>query len=304
MLDDLTEEERLYLQEREKLPQASNAGLALLFQYTDEVRIKEGGVHGTKALTDNVVLTISDKPGIGLLKELMALNEEERGFYCMCLGSYAVELYTKNELNTTIGFHHGTSIRYDGWHGDIALSRSEELLQFLAERGLKEPLEKFEEDNERANKDALQMQQWLDKAPRCFGVHWDKIEHGSTSGIAFIAEELNKEIPGFQEQVIKLLQLYGCSERLWSAYPVYEEIPFTLLQRLSLQQITELYLGSDRNYKTRRGLGRLLNHHENRKNNFLKYIPVEVVDDLIHCFTYFEDEYGVERMKRLHRKIS
>ncbi len=68
-------------------------------------------------------------------------------------------------------------------------------------------------------------------------------------------------------------------------------------------EIIKAYLNSDRNYKTRKGLGRFLCSFEFKKfrKKQLKHIEQEVIDDLEKCFKHLNEERGVEEIARLNR---
>ena len=142
------------LEERNKLPKPSNEGLANLFVGVDKVAIKHNGVYEDKAMSDKILLTISQGEKIQKLNELLEIDENNTGFYCMCLGTYAIELYNGTQINATIGFHHGVSIRYHKWNGDAELAKSDDLLKFLADLGFTKPLEDRVEEkrNMKANR--------------------------------------------------------------------------------------------------------------------------------------------------------
>jgi len=131
---------KLY-EERNKLPEPSNEGLATLFVGVNKVVIKDDGVCGDKAMSNKILLTISEGDRIQKLNQLLEIDENNTGFYCMCLGTYAIELYSDTQINATIGFHHGVSIRYHKWNGDAELANSDDLLKFLADLGFTKPLE-------------------------------------------------------------------------------------------------------------------------------------------------------------------
>src|SRR5262245_22298959 len=102
---------RAPLEERNKLPGPTNYGLDDLFIGIDKVVIKEGGVYEDKAISAKVALTISQDDNIKKLNAYLHIEEKNTGFYCMCLGTYAIELYSEDQLKATLGFHHGVSIR-------------------------------------------------------------------------------------------------------------------------------------------------------------------------------------------------
>lgn len=294
---------RKSLEERNKLPKPTNKGLGKLFVGVDKVVIKDDGVYEDKAMSNKIVLTISQTDNIQKLKDLLLIDEQNTGFYCMCLGTYAIELYSGTQIKATIGFHHGVSIRYHKWNGDAALAKSDDLLTFLAEQSLSKPLEDRIEEKRNMEADRIVERKWLDIAPKSFKKYWTQIKGLDDSFFASLINDLNNEIPDRHKQIIELLQTFGQTENFWAAYPSYEELPNDILKTFDTKEIITAYLNSDRNYKTRKGLGRFLCSFEFRKirKKQLKYIEQEVVDDLEKCFRHLNDKRGIEEIAKLNR---
>lgn len=292
------------LEERNKLPKPTNEGLLKLFFGVDKVVIKEDGVYEDKAMSDKILLTISQGDKIQKFSELLEIDENNTGFYCMCLGTYAIELYGDNQIKATIGFHHGVSVRYHNWNGDAALAKSDELLNFLAEQGFTDPLDDRIEEKRNMEADRVAERKWLDIAPKCFHKYWTQICSMDTNYFTSLVKDLNIEIPDRQKQIIALLQTFGRTENFWTAYPNYEELPNDILKTFDTEEIIKAYLSSDRNYKTRRGLGRYLCWFEFKKQRKrqLKYITIEVIDDLEKCFDNIGEKRGINEIYSLRNE--
>lgn len=292
---------RIKEEERNKLPRPANKGLDALFEAVDKVVIIDDGVHEEKPIGDTILLTITDVNQIHELNRLLHIDEANVGFSCMCSGSYAIALYSADRLITTIGFHHGHSIRYYHWNGDAALAKSEELLQFLASLGFAQPLMEAEESRETAAADKIAEEKWLSTAPKCFEKYWKQICNMDSGYFEPLMSELNEEIPDKNNQIIRLLQTYGITNNFWNAYPVYEGLPNKLLLAFPLEIIIDTYLLSDRNYKTRRGLGRFLfsNYFRNERYRFLSLVTPELINDLEKCFASIGEKRGLEYIAAL-----
>lgn len=286
------------LEELNKLPKPTNEELAKLFVGVDKIVIKDSGVYETKAMSEKIVLTISQADKIQKLNDFLQIDETNTGFYCMCLGTYAIEFYSNTEIKATIGFHHGDSIRYHYWHGDAALAKRNELLNFLAEQGLTEPLADRKEQERNLEADRAIERKWLDIAPGCFQKYWKQICSHANNYFAALVSDLNLEIPNREDQIITLLQTFGQTENFWTAYPSYEELPNDILKLYATEEIIKAYVNSDRNYKLRRGLGRYLCSFEFKKirNKQLKYITTEVIDDVEKCFDNIGEKRGIKEI--------
>lgn len=228
----------------------------------------------------------------------MEINESNSGFYCMCLGTYAIELYSSNNLQSTIGFHHGVSIRYNKWNGDGELAKSDDFLRFLSDQGLTEPLVERLEQKRNMEKDRVAEREWLNIAPKCFYKYWARIKGPDNDYLPSLRNYLNVEIPDKKKQIIVLLQTFGKTDNFWSSYPSYEEVPCDILKTFEIADIIEAYTLSDRNYKTRKGLGRFLCSFELKKSRkkHIKYITQEVIDDLEKCFEWLGEKRGINEI--------
>ncbi|MBC9911573.1 hypothetical protein [Chitinophaga varians] len=288
----------------EKRPKATNASIRHMFGGIDKVLIKEDGVYNGKAISDKVLLCLTQPEVISRLNQLLEINEAMTGFYCMCLGSYAIELHAHDTMKHIIGLHHGTSIRYDGWNGDAELSKNEELLVFLSEQGLSQPLEAHVQQKKSMEANQIAQRNWLEIAPKTFRKYWDQISNMDADYLPTLIQDLHTEMPDQQQLIIVLLQTFGKTDKYWSAYPHYESVPDDILKIFDVRDIIRAYIQSDRNYKTRRGLGRFLCSHDFKKNRkkFIQEIPLEVISDLEKCFDHIGETRGINEMFSLRRE--
>jgi hypothetical protein len=294
---------RQNLEGREKLPKPTNDNLEKLFLRINKIVIKNGGVYENKAISDEILLVIDAEKNIKTFRSLLRIDEKNTGFYCMCLGTYAIELISDNLLKSTIGFHHGVSIRYDKWNGDAELLESEALLRFLAELGFTKPLNDRIKEFEEGEKQKIEDNKWLSSAPKSFSKYWEQMKSMQYDFISELQKELKAEIPDKNKLIIEMLQLYGYSQQFWSGYPVYQDVPSDILTAYNFTDILSTYERSDRNYKTRKGLGRFLLNYNNRKNlkKIKKIISHEIIDDIEKCFNWLNDEAGIKKLENLKK---
>ena len=292
---------RKTLEALEKLPKPTNDNLRQLFADIDSIVIKESGVYNDKAMSNKVVLTLTEQDKVKRFSELLEIDESNTGFYCMCLGTYAIELYSNEKLKATVGFHHGVSIRYSMWNGDAELALSDQLLEFLNEQGLTKPLQDRLDEKRDMEADRIAEREWLEIAPKCFTTYWTQINSFDQNYFPSLITDINTEIPNRKEQIIILLQTFGKTENFWTAYPSYEELPNKVLKTFDTKEIIETYLSSDRNYKTRKGLGRFLCSFEFKKTRkkHLEFITDEVISDLEKCFNRLGKKRGINEIFNL-----
>jgi hypothetical protein len=290
----------------ENRPKPTNSNLKKLFKGVNRIVFKKGGVSNELAMTNDIVLAISEKESVQKLKSLLKIDESNTIFFCLCSGSYAIELYANSKLKTTIGFHHGVSIRYNRWNSDAELTDSENLLFLLAELGLTKPLNDRIEEKKREEVGNLKYNKWIEISPKSFLKYLNRIDMTIEYPLKQLIDELSDEIPDKQKQIIALLQSYGYSENLWNGYPIYEELPNEILAYFDVNEIIEAYLNSNRNYKTRKGLGRFLCFFEFKKirKKYLKFITDEVITDLEKCFDSIGEKQGIKEILKLKNEKS
>src|SRR5688572_25554465 len=102
-------------EEMAKLPQPTNEQLRALFAGIDQVLIKPGRSSELYENPNPVLFEITQPDLIKQFATLIEIDESQIGFHCMCSGTYNMELYTNNQLQATINYHHEVSIRYNGW---------------------------------------------------------------------------------------------------------------------------------------------------------------------------------------------
>lgn len=282
----------------------TNENLQQLFSGIDKIVIKNDGVYDDKAISDDVVLIITKSDDIQTLRVLMEIDEQNTGFYCMCLGDYAIELYYGNQIKATIGFHHGVSIRYQNWRGDAGLAKSDLLLHFLAKLGLTKPLEDRIKLKHRAEDNEIIAKKWLETAPICFSKYWTEMNDFNDFDedyLTSLISDLNEEIPDKQKQILILLQTFGQTDDLWTAYAIYEEVPRKILTAFNISEIISAYLNSDKNYEIRKGLGRFLCSFDFKKirKDYLEFITFEIIDDLEEHFRSSNEKQGIREIRQL-----
>jgi len=280
---------------------ATNKSLNDLFADIDTIRIKSDGVHDDKALSSDIVLMIDEISKVEDFKKVLAINEPTKDFHCMCLGDYAIELLKGNELKSTIGFHHGVSIRFHQWTGDAELKYPNELLELLFDLGLKEPLEQKKLDFERSVESEKESNKWLSNSPKSFSKYWSEINDFDESYISQLKKDLKREFDNEKDLIIALLKSFGTSNNLWSAYPMYESISQKFLNEHELQDIINAFQESNKDQVIRIGLGRYLFSWDYRKEirKHKEKLNTELLNFLSDAFETIDDSKGIESIRKI-----
>lgn len=129
---------------KSQAPVPTQQSLDAMLAKVTRVRIIDGGVYKDRALGTQTLFDITDTQSIIGLRNSLAIIEDKNTFsHCTCDGDYAIEFYKGKRLITTIGLHHGSSIRWDAWKYDALLKDGLQLLNWLADKGLEAPLKEY-----------------------------------------------------------------------------------------------------------------------------------------------------------------
>lgn len=117
------------------------------------LRVRTGGTCHHDG-SEKTLIELADRAELTRVIDSIRISDSESGFHCLCCGHPSLEFYRGDELLLTLGFHHGRSLRWaTGWPGDAMLTAEsgETLSQWMAKRGVKDPLaERRAEDENRA----------------------------------------------------------------------------------------------------------------------------------------------------------
>lgn len=286
---------------KKRKEKATNKFLLDLFEGIDSVQIKSDGVYEDKALSNDIVLTINEPLKIQDFKKLIAIIEPKEDFHCMCLGDYAIELLGQKQVKTTIGFHHGVSIRLNQWTGDAELKYPNELLEFFSNLGLKNPIEQRNSDIERTNKFERESVNWLNNSPKSYSKFWKQINDFDESYIPELQKDLRNEYNEQNELILALLKSFGTTQNLWSGYPMYEMISQTLLNKFKLEEIISAFSDSNKERTESIGLGRFLFSWDYRKELKKQYhkLNKELINILSGVFKDIKDRKGLESIEKI-----
>lgn len=239
-------------------PDPTQESLDGLLKTVTRIRIIAGGTYKGKALGKTVLLDTDDADAIASFRDSLRIVEDPGTFgHCRCYGDPAIELYKKRKKVATIGYHHGRSIRWEVWKHDAILKDGEQLVTWMAERGVTGPKKAVEAAKQRAEEAARNTARWRAATPACLVPLLEKQQ--DTPGMAtfvpdkpastphqqgqplgpyapFIAA-LEADIPDLDERILALLHWFGNGAGPWSGYPSYEKIVEKLLPAFPTESI-------------------------------------------------------------------
>lgn len=143
------------------------SSLAEVAAGTTRLRVRSGGTCHRRIEEEKTLFEEKNPAAIAAFVKLIDIDESEGMFYCMCCGEPSFEFYKDNQLVTTVGYHHGTSMRWNaGWPSDGRLSTasSKAINQWLADRipSIKEQQQRVLRESE---KDAKQTEAFFSAFP-------------------------------------------------------------------------------------------------------------------------------------------
>lgn len=198
------------------------------------------------SLRGKILLEIEDADTIAMIvnnihvSDPVVIGVSEDGYQivrtssCACFGSHMFEFFLDNRIVVHLSLHHGTDLRWCGgkWTGDGPLTTESRdfLLEWLAEHGIKEPKEEYEEDLRRAEKSAEAEKKWLQAMPSSLQPFWEKMQdYYDSPDKSEMNAALSKEFPDKGKRIRALFFWYGSGEGPWSGYPSYESVAEEML---------------------------------------------------------------------------
>ena len=202
------------------------------------VRVIESGVHAGTAMGSNILGETSEADSIRALKQ--SLQIEPANGHCMCFGDYALQLYSGSVLSATIGYHHGTSIRWSAWNDDAMLKNPEQVIDWFTNLGIDGPAIEFQDQQARNKKHMESISRWKEAMPPCLNAHIDEVmsdRFGEGPPSDELMQTLRTSYANIDDSILAVLKWYGSGEGAWSSYPSYESFPERILLSLPTQDI-------------------------------------------------------------------
>lgn len=239
-------------------PEPTQATLDALLAQVHAVRVHEGGSNQGKTEGKRLLLETAEPASLKSLQAAMLIVDGGNG-HCMCFGDPTMEFNAADESRLAlISMHHGLSIRWDAWHYDAKLVDGRMLLDWLAQRGVTEPLKEFEKDEARRRKGEKDRERWLAAMPKALAGGWSAAEGiFGFPDIAPLKTALESDLPDERCQIRALLEWYGSGAGRWSGFPAYEVTAERLLLDYSTAGIIKAVESAALSVAQREGAARL-----------------------------------------------
>lgn len=186
---------------------------------------------------DGEVLAEVERGELGAVRAMLRIVESEDVFHCMCRGDLAIELRGRLLSAGSVSYHHGRSLRVEGWRSDAMLAEGPALLRWLASRGVTAPLAEYDAAEAQARRAASAFERWREAVPEVLRAHVAALDGAglpSANPAPFQAAlAALRGAHGDDEQVARVLIAWlaeGAGP--WSGYASYEGTPMRLLDLL------------------------------------------------------------------------
>jgi len=222
------------------LPQPTQAALDSLMNLVRLVRVFKDGCHGGKVLGNDVVLEVGEPTDVAALRITMRIIDGPGG-HCMCFGGPTLEMLSADRSRLALlSIHHGLAIRWDRWKDDAKLVNGRLLLEWLAERGVVDPLREFEATEASQLQHKQDRDRWLAAMPSALIPVWSSAlgQFGSVN-VDPLCATLESAMSDERERILALLEWFGSGAGPWSGFPSYEQAAEELLLGYSTPHIIE-----------------------------------------------------------------
>lgn len=219
-----------------------------------------------------LLLEIRDPSEVSSLGATLRISPEPCG-HCLCHGNPRLTFFDEREFPLAeISLHHGTSIRWRAWCDDARLLNGRASLEWLANKGVRAPLDELEAELRDTEALLAAWHQWHEATPGCLQpllepyrqlmgqavvvpspsstVRMSPESLSVPSGMspeyfAEVARTFDHVYPNAREQARVLYAWLGRGCARWSGFPVYEQVAECLLLRLSLEDLLLGFYESD-----------------------------------------------------------
>lgn len=221
-------------------PQPTQAALDSLMDQVRAVRVIKEGCHGDSLLGNDVLLEADEPTDVEALRVALRIIDGPGG-HCMCFGGPTLELLSADRSRLALlSIHHGLAIRWGRWKDDARLIDGRLLLEWLAKRGVLEPLRDFEAQEARQRQSRHDLERWLAAMPSALVPVWSgAVRQFGNVDVVPLRAALEQDIPDENARIMALLQWYGTGAGPWSGFPSYEQAAEELLLGYSTARIIE-----------------------------------------------------------------
>jgi hypothetical protein len=227
--------------------QAAHPGCAVAFRWegalragladVTRLRVRSGGTCHRQTDEEKTLIESNEAAAIKELADGIKIDERRSGFHCMCCGDISLEFYRGETLAVTIGFHHGSGLRWsDGWPGDAAITAesADFLVDWLAARKVGGPKE--ERDRGKRSQAALH-RRWDRYRAILPAETYAALREAKSEGDG--RKALEAAAPDASGRARLCLRLFGCDDGSWNLYAGLDQLLHETLSEVSDEVLSE-----------------------------------------------------------------
>jgi hypothetical protein len=214
-------------------------------------------------------------------------------FYCACIGSPVVRLYSGNEEILAISNHHGRSMRNSLWANNVRLEDPDAWVAWFERRGIPQPREELEYSIRLAEKAETNEKRWLQSMPPSLAPLWAQTNLNSTlMELDPFRAALENAYPDKYVRILALLEWYGSGAGPWSGYPSYESYVEKLLLDFPTPELVTAVEGASLTARQVEGAARLFGgwSFNQKRPDDLALVPSHLKSTLLEHELQSDDE--------------
>jgi hypothetical protein len=164
----------------------------------------------------------------------------------MCLGDSTFRFSDAGQVLATDALHHAQALRWEGWEDDRNLVDGQGLAEWLAAHGFDKPLKDLQASRVRAAAETAMERAWSEAVPGSVTHLLPRMLATGKSGtvpvdlLVELRQAMARAWPDDRDRCRELMAWYGAGTGRYSGYPVYEEIPGTLLSEMSVATVVQV----------------------------------------------------------------
>ena len=222
--------------------------------------------------------------------------------HLMCIGTTLFDFVVSDNEKYQIEYLGSGYIRIEKhFKSDVKLKNPLDLLHWLDERGISEPLESWKEEEKRVKEQERRILEWKAAAPKILqklmGVlnqdPFDQIDED-------LYHALRKEIPDETQLILALFNLLGTGFYEWSGYPIYEDLPSQILIDIEIEALNKAFEIEHLQKEQKEGMARFLASwgFNQKRGEDINRVKESVKNALLTYLEEMGDEGKIQQFKK------
>lgn len=202
-------------------------------------------------------IIIPGRDSLDSLIEHLEFDDLNSGFHCMCSGKYGIIFYQGTNRLASVTYHHGKSLRWEGWDGDSLFTKAS--AKYWREWFLKQGESRFEDDHQERLKEAREYKRihdlFLSSFPEGAEAVFEQAASQTDYGLNRLEKdhaanlmELFPDRKGLAEALARslgYLSIEGADTGSWNVTSTKEQLVLLIAQSLTLDELRGITSSTD-----------------------------------------------------------